>query len=268
MMTALVTGATDGIGRETARQLGALGWGVIVHGRNERKAAQVADSLGRSVRGASFVPAWGDFSRMREVVALADQTAAVAPQLDVLVNNAGVSLSERSITEDGFELTLAVNHFAHYLLTRRLLGALHAASAGRVVTVSSMTHASGRIDLEDPTLARDFDGYRAYAASKLANVLFTVALAKRLAGSSVTANCCHPGVISTKLLHSRFGMCGAPVERGARTSVYLATSPEVAKVSGKYFDDCREASPARSAGDTRLAESLWNASERLLAAYL
>ncbi len=268
MKTALVTGATDGIGQETARQLGELGWRVLVHGRDERKATQAAGRLGKALPGASFLPVWGDFARMREVVALVDQVTAIAPQLDALVNNAGVSLGKRTVTEDGFELTLAVNHFAHYLLTRRLLGALHAAPAGRIVTVSSMTHASGRIDLDDPTLARDFDGYRAYATSKLANVLFTAELAKRLAGSNVTANCCHPGVISTKLLHSRFGMGGAPVERGARTPVYLATSPEVAKASGKYFDDCREASSARSARDAKLAESLWNASERLLAAYL
>lgn len=131
-----------------------------------------------------------------------------------------------------------------------------------------MTHSSGRIDLDDFSASKGFDGYGAYSTSKLANVLFTVALARRLAGSPVTANCCHPGVISTKLLHSRFGMGGAPVERGARTSVYLASAPEVATISGKYFDDCREATPARPARDAKLAESLWEASERALSAYL
>jgi NAD(P)-dependent dehydrogenase (short-subunit alcohol dehydrogenase family) len=266
--TALVTGATDGIGRETARQLGALGWSVIVHGRNEAKARRAASVLAELEKRGTYEPAWGDFSRMREVAALARQVRGLAPTLDVLINNAGVSLAERTVTEDGFELTMAVNHFAHFLLTHHLIAALRAAPAGRIVTVSSMTHSSGRIDLDDLALARDFDGYRAYATSKLANVLFTVALAKRLAGTAATANCCHPGVISTKLLHSRFGMGGAPVARGARTSVYLASAPEVAALSGKYFDDCREATPARAARDGKLAESLWEASQRLLGAHL
>jgi len=266
--TALVTGATDGIGLETARQFGALGWRVLVHGRNEAKARRAAKTLADVVETGTYAPVWGDLSRMQEVVALGRQTLALAPSLDVLVNNAGVSVGTRTVTEDGFELTMAVNHFAHFLLTHHLRGALHAAPAARVVTVSSMTHASGRIDLGDLALAKRFDGYIAYATSKLANILFTVALARRLAGSPVTANCCHPGVISTKLLHSRFGMGGAPVERGARTSVYLASSPEVAKVSGKYFDDCREVTPARAARDEKLAESLWDASERMLSKFL
>lgn len=268
MKTALVTGATDGIGRETARQLGARGWRVIVHGRNEIKARAATQLLVDASGKGAYEPAWGDLSRMREVVALASQIRALAPVLDALLNNAGVSVGSRTVTEDGFELTMAVNHFAHFLLTHHLLAALRAAPAGRIVTVASMTHSSGRIDLNDLALAKHFDGYGAYSTSKLANVLFTVALAKRLADTPVTANCCHPGVISTKLLHSRFGMGGAPVERGADTSVYLATAPEVANVSGKYFDDCREASPARAARDAKLAASLWDATERLLAAHL
>lgn len=267
MKTALVTGATDGIGHETARQLGALGWHVIVHGRNETKAHDAARKLA-TANGGSYAPAWGDFSRMREVVALATQVNTLAPALDALVNNAGVSVGKRTVTADGFELTMAINHYAHFLLTRHLLEALRAAPAGRIVTVASMTHSSGRIDLGDLALANNFDGYSAYSTSKLANILFTVALARRLAGSTVTANCCHPGVISTKLLHSRFGMGGAPVERGAQTSVYLASSPQVAKITGKYFDDCREATPARTARDEKLAESLWEASERALSAHL
>jgi NAD(P)-dependent dehydrogenase (short-subunit alcohol dehydrogenase family) len=264
----LVTGATDGIGHETARQLGALGWHVLVHGRNEAKARRAAEALAKTGSTGSYAPVWGDLSRMREVVGLARQTLMRVPTLDVLVNNAGVSVGKRTVTEDGFELTMAVNHFAHFLLTHRLLDALRAARAGRVVTVSSMTHSSGRIDLDDLALAKHFDGYSAYATSKLANILFTIALARRLASSAVTANCCHPGVISTKLLHSRFGMGGAPVERGARTSVYLASSPDVANISGKHFDDCREKTPARVARDAKLAESLWDATERMLRTHL
>jgi NAD(P)-dependent dehydrogenase (short-subunit alcohol dehydrogenase family) len=163
---------------------------------------------------------------------------------------------------------MAVNHFAPFLLTHHLLGALSRAPRGRVVTVSSMAHQSGRLDLDDLTFARRYDGYAAYAASKLANVLFTVELAKRLEDSAVTANCLHPGVIATKLLRSGFGMGGAPVEQGARTSVYLATSPEIGSVSGRYYVDCRPATPSRTARDEALAARLWQESERLLAAFL
>ena len=268
MRTALVTGATDGIGHATARQLGALGWNVLVHGRDERKSRRAVRELAQAGSRGTYAPVWGDLARMREVVDLGRQVIEMAPVIDALVNNAGVSVGERTLTEDGFELTMAVNHFAHFLLTHHLLAAVRAAPAGRIVTVSSMTHSSGRIDLDDLSFARRFDGYGAYAASKLANVLFTAALAKRLAGTRAIANCCHPGVISTKLLHSRFGMGGAPVEQGARTSVYLATSPEVGGVSGKYFNDCREATPARAARDEKLAEALWSTSEEVLAAYL
>ena len=273
MKTVLVTGATDGIGFETARQLLATGIHVVVHGRNENKAARCAAELGRRVSGSRTTPVWGDFSRMSEVAALAAQVNAVAPVLDVLINNAGIYSQRRIITEDGFELTMAVNHFAPYLLTRLIGPLVSKAPAGRIVNVSSMAHQSGDIDLDDLTFEHGFDGYSAYAASKLANILFTRALASRLAGTSssgpgVTANCLHPGVIDTKLLHARFNMKGAPLERGARTSVFLATSEKVAGISGKYFVDCRESSPSRTARNDRLAEALWIRSEELLRDHL
>jgi NAD(P)-dependent dehydrogenase (short-subunit alcohol dehydrogenase family) len=264
---ALVTGATDGIGKETARELLSRGWTVLVHGRNEGKAAQQSEELTRETNGRNF-PVWGDLSRMGEVVELADQVLSRAPALDVLINNAGVYETRRKLTEDGFEMTMAVNHFAPYLLTRLVGPALSAAPAGRIVNVSSIAHQSGRLDVDDLSFARRYDGYAAYAASKLANILFTRSLAARLEGSSVTANALHPGVIDTKLLHAGFDMRGAPVRLGARTSVYLADSREVAGVSGKYFEDSREATASRTARDDRLAESLWAESERLLADYL
>jgi NAD(P)-dependent dehydrogenase (short-subunit alcohol dehydrogenase family) len=264
---ALVTGSTDGIGRETARQLLSLRWTVLVHGRSEGKAARNAEELSRDT-GGEAAPVWGDLSRMREVVALAGQVRSRTPVLDVLINNAGIYEKRRRLSEEGFEMTMAVNHFAPYLLTRLVGPAVSAARAGRVINVSSIAHQSGRLDVDDLGFTRGYDGYEAYAASKLANILFTRALGARVKHSAVTVNALHPGVIDTKLLHAGFDIRGAPVEEGARTSVYLATSDEVSGVSGKYFVDCREATPSRSARDDRLAERLWVASERLLAAFL
>ncbi len=288
MRTVLVTGSTDGIGFETARQLLATGMHVLVHGRSEAKATRQANALASRVPGGKTTPVWGDLSRMREVVALAEQVRLVAPVLDVLINNAGIYAQRRAITEDGFELTMAVNHFAPYLLTRLVGPSVSKAPAGRIVTVSSMAHQSGDIDLDDLMFENGFDAYSAYATSKLANILFTRALATRLAGASstrsslsgtsssgtssfgtdVTANCLHPGVIDTKLLHAGFSIKGSSVEKGARTSVYLATSEKVAGVSGKYFDNCRETSPSRQARNDELGEALWAISERLVAEYL
>ena len=268
MKAVLVTGATDGIGREIARQLLAQGWRVLVHGRHEAKATQHANDLAAGSRSGQATPVWGDLSKMDEVVALARQVQQIAPTLDVLINNAGVFERRRRLTADGFEMTMAVNHFAPFLLTRHLLASVTASGAGRVVTVSSMAHQSGAIDLLDLTFGRGYDGYSVYAASKLANILFTRSLAHRLAATSVTANALHPGVITTKLLRAGFSMSGASVEQGARTSVYLATSDKVNAVSGKYFVDCREATPSRAARDDNLAEALWAESERLLSGFL
>ena len=265
--TILVTGATDGIGRETARQLLGFGHRVLVHGRSREKAEHAVLQLGKLSHQGEALAVWGDLSHMREVLDLAQQVRGQNRALDVLINNAGVLKNRRKLTEDGFELTMAVNHFAPFLLTRQLLDLIRAAPAGRIVTVSSMVHSSGSLDLGAPSFLRErggYSGYEAYCASKLANVLFTVELARQLAGTRVSANCLHPGVVGTKLLRAGFAMTGAPVEEGARTSVFLAVSDEVAGVSGKYFSHCRE-TPCSAAGrDPALAQALWHATEAAL----
>ncbi|MFA5912044.1 MAG: SDR family NAD(P)-dependent oxidoreductase [Burkholderiales bacterium] len=265
----LVTGATDGIGRETARQLLALGHRVLVHGRDRDKAEHAAEQLKKASAQGEALPVWGDLSRMREIPALARQVRSHCPTLDVLLNNAGVMEKRRRLSEDGFEMTMAVNHYAPFLLTRLLLDLVEAAPAGRVVTVSSMVHSSGGLDLSAPSFlpARGHSGYDAYCASKLANVLFTAELARRLAATKVTANCLHPGVIDTKLLHAGFAMTGSPVEEGARTSVFLATSGTVAGISGRYFNNCREAQCSAAGRDLVLARSLWQATEAAPSAF-
>jgi NAD(P)-dependent dehydrogenase (short-subunit alcohol dehydrogenase family) len=262
MPTAIVTGATDGIGLHTALGLAKLGYRVGVHGRSQAKASRACAWLREQELG-DFVPLSGDLSSLAQVRALAKQCLEKFPVLDVLVNNAGVFMDERVLTEDGLETTLAVNHFAHFLLTALLRPALEKADASRVVNVSSMAHSSGRIDLNDLTMKHGFDGYGAYSASKVANVLFTHALARRLEGTRVTTHALHPGVIDTKLLHKGFGAGGARVESGAKTSIYVATSPELKGKTGLYFSDAREVPCSRYATDQKLEEGLWAASEKL-----
>jgi NAD(P)-dependent dehydrogenase (short-subunit alcohol dehydrogenase family) len=177
--------------------------------------------------------------------------------LEVLLNNAGVFMQERLLSKDGHELTFAVNHLSHFLLTHLLLPTLRAAEQGRVVNVASGVHASGEVKVEDLEPERGFSGYGAYAASKLMNVLFTHELARRLAGTTVTAYALHPGVINTKLLRVGFGASGAAVAEGARTSVYCAMEPKLAKVSGRYYSGGREVPCAPRATDLKLERALY-----------
>jgi NAD(P)-dependent dehydrogenase (short-subunit alcohol dehydrogenase family) len=197
---------------------------------------------------------------------MAHELSARLPRLDVLVNNAGVYKTGRALSRNGFEMTLAVNHLAHFLLTSLLLPLLKKSSEPRVVTVSSMVHTSGRIDLENMNGELKFDAYHAYANSKLANALFANELARR--EHWLTSNSLHPGVIGTKLLHAAFNMPGESVARGAQTSVYLATSPEVVGVTGRYFNDCETAAASQQALDQQLARQLWVWSEDAVQGFL
>ena len=260
MQTILVTGSTDGIGLETAKELARLGHELVLHGRNEEKVQRALGAVRAVAPDAALHTACADLGDLAAVARMAHDLAMRLPRLDVLVNNAGVYMTERKTTRDGFEMTLAVNHLAHFLLSQLLLPLLKESAAPRVVTVSSMVHTSGRIVFDDMNSAKRFDGYHAYANSKLANALFANELARR--EPWLTSNSLHPGVIGTKLLHAGFDMPGDPVEIGARTSVYLATSPEVANVTGRYFVDCSAVTAAASALDQGLAQRLWAWSEQ------
>ncbi len=265
MGTILITGATDGIGLATARELARRGCELVLHGRNAEKASRACDAVRADVPGAVLHSACADLGDLVAVARMAEDLAARLPRLDVLINNAGVYMTERRVSRDGFEMTLAVNHLAHFLLTGRLLAVLKKSAAPRVVTVGSMVHSGGRIPFDDMNCEHSFNGYQAYANSKLANVLFANELARR--EPWLTSNSLHPGVIGTKLLHAAFSMPGGSVADGARTSVYLATSPEVANLTGRYFDACSETAAAAQARDGQLAQRLWAWSERAVGGF-
>lgn len=253
--TILITGATDGIGRESARVLLSQGHTVLVHGRTKEKAERAANDL-----GTNTIAVWGELSRLDEVRALAAQVHDKVDRLDVLINNAGVYSKKRELTADGFELTVGVNHFAHFLLTHLLIDLLKKSPAARIVNTSSGVHVGAALELDDLQLARDWSGYGSYATSKLMNVLFTTELAKRLKGTSIVAHSLHPGVIATKLLRAGFGGGGSPISESSGTTVMVATDPAVGKVTGKYYSDERETRPSPRSQDAALARALYDAS--------
>ncbi len=258
-----MTGSTDGIGRETALELARLGAEVIVHGRSSGKASAVADAIRRETGNPSlaFLPA--DFSDLDQVRAMAAGLQSRWGVLHVLINNAGTYMDRRILTPAGLEVTFTVNHLAPFLLTNLLLDLLKRSTPSRVITVSSVAHQRGGLDFDNLQGERHYEPYSAYAVSKLANILFTYELAARLEGTGVTANCLHPGVITTKLLQKGFGSTGGSVEEGAATSVYLASSPVVESVTGRYFVRRQEAVSSWLSRDRALARRLWEVSERL-----
>lgn len=257
---AVVTGATEGIGKQTAIELARKGLLVIVHGRSEARARDAAKDIGEASGSEALDVAVADFASLAEARAMGAAIAKEHPRVDVLVNNAGVYSKKHVVTGDGLELTLAVNHFAHFVLTHALLGALGRSEQGRVVNVASQVHSGGEVDLDDLEVKHGWSGYGAYAASKLMNVLFSNELARRLQNTSITSNALHPGVIATKLLRTGFGGGGADVERGARTSVKVATDPSLAEVTGAYFSDERQVPASPRARDPKLARALYDKS--------
>jgi NAD(P)-dependent dehydrogenase (short-subunit alcohol dehydrogenase family) len=274
MKTILVTGSTDGIGLATAKRLFIMGHRVLIHGRSEERAKLAVGQV--LVHGGAdpkkdtnrVLSVWGDLSVMSEVVELAYQVQKQAPDLDVLINNAGVYANELHLTKDGFELTFCVNHLAPFLLTHHLLETLKSRPSARIVNVASIAHQRAQLDFDNLKGEKHFDGYEAYSASKLCNVLFTRALAAILKNTHVTANCLHPGVIDTKLLRAGFNIQADTVDRGIETSVKLAVDPSVEKTTGGYFVNSKMSYASRLGQDDNLAVKLWKKSEDLLKSWL
>jgi NAD(P)-dependent dehydrogenase (short-subunit alcohol dehydrogenase family) len=272
--TCLVTGATSGIGKETALRLAMLGATVIIVARDAARGAAAGEEIRRRVPLAQVETMTADLSSLAQVRRLAGEVQARCDRLDVLVNNAGVISMRRQLTADGLETTFATNHLGPFLLANLLRGLLERSAPARVVTVSSAAHQQVRtIPWDDLPRGAQAGQGQAYPLSKLLNILFTLELAKRLAGTGVTANCLHPGFVRTALGRDVGGVLGTAVRlvarfrpgpaTGARTSVYLASSPEVAAVTGGYFVRCELAEPSALARDTQAAARLWTLSAEL-----
>ncbi len=272
-----ITGANSGIGRATAEALARMGAKVLACGRNAAKLEEAAESIRAATGNSSIETFVADLSSVAEVRRMATAISQSTDRLDVLVNNAGVGVDRRIETVDGLELIFAVNYLAPFVLTTELLPLLKASAPSRVVTVSSALHASVKsLDLNDLQSTKRFKWAEAYNRAKLAGILFSNELARRLESTGVTANSLHPGVIATEFggdgdlsgfnaLMFRIMKWFLPgPEAGAQTSIYVATAPELESVSGRYFEKCREKAPSKQAQDEALAKKLWETTEDIL----
>ena len=273
----MITGANSGIGKATAKGLAKLGATLILVCRNKEKGDKALREIQYETQNDKIDLLLADLSSQKSVRDLVSSFKTKYDKLDVLINNAGVYRKKRTLTEDGVETTFAVNHLAYFLLSNLLLDDLKASSSPRIIIVSSGVERQGKINFGDLQCEKGyFFGYRAYSQSKLANVLFTYELAGRLKGTGITVNCLHPGFVRTNLIWERdkkplFLRLGTffinhfsiTPERGAETSVYLASSPEVAEVTGKYFVNKKEAKSSKESYDESISKRLWEVSAEL-----
>ena len=269
----LITGATSGIGWETAKALATQGATVALVGRDTERTQKAIDKIRESAPNAQLESYSADLSSQEQVRRLAQKFQSRHNRLDVLINDAGAVFTSRKESVDGIEMTLALNHLAPFLLTNLLLDTLKASAPSRVVTVSSGAHQSAKINFDYLQLMLGYGAWRAYGQSKLMNILFTTELARRLAGTGVTANTLHPGFVA-----SNFGKSEGPfwtavftlmrpfmisAEKGAQTVIYLASSPDVAGATGGYYVNCKPARSSSLARDEATVRQLWEVSEQL-----
>lgn len=271
--TIVITGGNDGIGYQTALELARMGGRIIIVCRNEQKAKDAVKQISAATGNGNPEYVLADLSNQQDIHKAAEVIRGKTDRIDVLINNAGGTFGSFELTANGLEKTIATNHLAYFLLTGLMLDLVKKAGEGRIVNVSSDSHYKGKIDMESFTRNTGYFVLKAYAQSKLANVLFTFELAERLKNSAVTCNCLHPGFVKTRIggKSGHFasflwvfltGIAGSSWEKGAQTSVYLASSPEVKGVSGKYFTKCKPKEPLAAAYDRQLREKLWAASEK------
>lgn len=269
----LVTGATSGIGLVTAQALAQQGATVVLVGRNPERSTAIVNRIQQETGNPQVSCLVADLSVQAQVRQLAGEVQHRFSHLDLLLNNAGALFSRRGLSVDGIEMTLALNHLAYFLLTHLLLDTLKVSAAARIVNVSSNAHSGAQFDFADPQGAHRYRGWDAYCQSKLANLLFTYELARRLAGTGITTNAVHPGFVATGFGHNNRGLYSLFVRiaqltalspaQGAETLIYLATSPEVEGVTGKYFVKKHPVESSRASYDQATAQRLWQLSAEL-----
>jgi len=273
--TIVITGATSGIGEIAAIRLAEQGARILFTARDEKRGKATFEKLVRANDAAEHVMHLGDLSLLSEQKKVARAIAA-EPQIDVLINNAGALFNQRIETSEGLEKTFALNHMSYFTITNLLLDRLKATPGSRVVSVSSRAHHGAKLDFDDLQSRRNYRGFAVYSKSKLCNILFTRALAKRLAGTGMTANCLHPGFVATRFADESGGWIQRLVklakplgaispEDGAKTIIYLASSPDLGLVSGEYFYQCKIMAPTAEAQNDTDAERLWQASAKIAA---
>jgi retinol dehydrogenase-14 len=271
----MITGANSGIGKVTAHALADMGASVVMVARNETRGESARTEIVDQTGNLEVDLMIADLSSMKEVRQLASDFNKMYRRLDVLVNNAGAIFSKRYTTAESFEPTFAVNHLAPFLLTHDLLGILKRSAPSRIVNVSSGAHSYGRIDFDNFQNKHKFGSMRSYASTKLMNIMFTYKLARRLKGTGVTANVLHPGFVRTnfgkseggigwRLFFKMIGLFAKSPEKGAETSIYLASSPEVEGISGKYFNNCQPTKSSSLSYDIELQKEVWLRTEELL----
>src|SRR3954463_16511105 len=269
--TVIITGATSGIGEVAAVRLAEKGARIVFTARDKARAGDAMAALRKAGPNAEHALHMADLSLLSEMKRVGAKLAQES-QIDVLLNNAGALFNKRQETEDGLEMTFALNHMAYFVITNLLLGKLK--SGARIVTVASNAHRGAKLDFDDLQCRRGYVGFPVYSKSKLCNILFNRELARRIAGSGVTANALHPGFVATRFGNNSGGLVrtvlkvvkplGAisPAE-GAKTIIYLASSPKVAKTSGEYFYECKITMPTAEARNDGDARRLWEISEQI-----
>jgi retinol dehydrogenase 12 len=269
----VITGATSGIGLVAAEKLAAMGARLVLIARDRSRGEAALRRLREIGPNAAHAAHYADLSTIAEMKRVAGEIAATEPRVDVLINNAGALFSSRQLTADGIEMTFATNHLSYFVVTLGLADRLRSTPGARVINTSSDAHKGRHLDFDDLQSAKGYRGFAVYGRSKLCNILFTRELAKRWIDTGVTVNCLHPGFVSTRFGDQSGGMFQRVVqvaklfaispEKGAETIIYLATSDDVAKVSGKYFYKCRAVNPTSDAQDDAAARRLWEESARL-----
>jgi NAD(P)-dependent dehydrogenase (short-subunit alcohol dehydrogenase family) len=268
MKTVLITGSTDGIGKQTAFNLAQKGFFVLIHGRNEEKCRQTVNEISPAAGSKNLDYFACDLLSLKEVRRFSEEVKKRYENLDILINNAGVYLKDYIPSPEGIEGTFQINHLSMFYLTLNLLPIIKPAKEyARIINVSSTAHAS-KMDFDNLAKPFRYDGHRAYSLSKLCNILFTFELSEKLQDKNITVNCLHPGVINTKLLKAGWGAVGGffgkSIQEGAKTSVYLATSKDVENITGKYFSDLKIAEPHGIVYDKDIRVKLWRMSEELI----